>query len=118
MNAEQFVAAIRQYVAESAIVGTRKVLLAPPGRKPAQQLVESSQWFNVLDSSDQEQVMQIAASAVHDAMFSFMCVLDGARVIDDQRSEYHLLCVNPQNRATVQLTARKKMIACTSCTKR
>ncbi|WP_157886877.1 hypothetical protein [Hymenobacter sp. PAMC 26628] len=104
MNAEQFVEAIKQYVAESAIKGTSEVLSVPPGRNPAAQLIESSQWYNSLNSQGQEQVMLIAADAVHAAIFSFLCVLDGAKVIDAQHLEYHLFSVNPQNGSSTQLS--------------
>lgn len=108
MNAEQFVLAIRKYVADSVIKSTPEVLATPPGRSPAAQLVKNSQWYNALDIYDQEQVIAIAAQAVHDAMFSFMCVLDGASVIDEEHSEFHLFCINPQNGASEQLSGSEE----------
>jgi len=104
MNAEQFVEAIRLYVADSAIKSTAEILSAPPGRKPAKQLLINSQWYNSLDTQSKEQVEAIVARAVHDAIFSFMSVLDGASVIDEDHSEFQLICVNPLNGSKVQLT--------------
>lgn len=104
MNAEQFVEAIRLYVADSVIDSIPEMLQAPPGRKPAAQLIKSSEWFKSLDSQNREQVMIVVAKAVHDTIFSFMCVLDGASVIDEQHSEFRLLCVNPSNGSSVQLS--------------
>lgn len=104
MNSEQFTEAVRRYVADAAINDTAQLLLAPPGRQPAASLVKSSRWYNSLTPQDQEQVMLIAADAVHGAMFGFMCVLDGARVIDEEHSEFHLFSVNPVDNITTRIS--------------
>ena len=104
MNAEQFVEAIRLSVADSVIQSTPEILSVPPGRKPAKQLMASSQWYNSLDTQNKEQVMAVVAMAVHDAIFSFMCVLDGASVIDEAHSEFQLFSVNPSDGSKTQLS--------------
>lgn len=104
MNAEQFVKAIRAQVADSVIESIPELLSNPPGRKPAKQLLDSSQWFKSLDDQSKKEVMLIVSRAVHDALFSFMCVLDGVSVIDKQHSEFQLFCVNSFSGASTQLS--------------
>lgn len=82
MNASEFVASIRTQVLESATEGTITNLQHPPGRRPASSLVSLSQWFNALSVIDQERVREVAALASHGAVFGFLAVLDGVRVIE------------------------------------
>ena len=55
----------------------------PAGRRPATEIVERSTWFNALTPDDQGRVKEVAADAVKAALFSLLCVLDGARAIED-----------------------------------
>lgn len=108
MNAEQFVVAIRKYVADSIVDDTIQLLLKPPGRQPAATLVKSSEWYKSLLPQDQKQVMTIVADAVHAAIFGFMCVLDGVKVIDDAHSEFQLFSVNPTTNISTQLSGSEE----------
>jgi hypothetical protein len=84
VNADVFVDRIFQVVRESAISGTRTWLERPPGRAPQEKLVELSEWYNALDSTDRQRVMEVVTEAVDDAVFGFLCVLDGVRSIQDR----------------------------------
>ena len=48
--------------------------------------------------------MIVVARAVHDAIFSFMSVLDGVSIIDEEHSEFQLFCVNPLDGSKTQLS--------------
>lgn len=83
MNAFEFVAAIRSEVQDSATDGTMSLLRQPPGRRPAPSLVSLSKWFNALSEADRERVREVAALASHEAVFGFLAVLDGVRIIEN-----------------------------------
>jgi len=57
--------------------------------------VELSQWFNALSLPDQARLKEVVEIAVHSALFGTLCVLDGARAIEDRpnKSELQLLAV-------------------------
>jgi hypothetical protein len=84
MNAAEFVAAIRTEVQDSAAEETISLLQRPPGRRPAPALVSLSQWFNSLPEADRQRIREVAAMASHAAVFGFLSVLDGVRVIEDE----------------------------------
>lgn len=83
MNASEFITAIRSEVQESATDETMSLLQRPPGRRPATLLASLSQWFNALSEADRQGVREVAAMASHAAVFGFLAVLDGVRVIED-----------------------------------
>jgi hypothetical protein len=83
MNAEEFIHAIKLAVRDAAINNTIDVLARPPGRKPSQELLRTSEWYNSLDARGRAILAEIVAIAVDDAIFGFLCVLDGVRAIED-----------------------------------
>ena len=82
MNKEEFIAAIKVTVHDSAIKGMQSNLTFPPGRKPHKKVKDSSRWFNSLPEEDKHQVEEVIKQAVHASVFSFLCVLDGVSVIE------------------------------------
>ena len=92
MDRERFVDLIRLYVQESAIADTISILSWPPGRRPRQELLVLSTWFNGLAFDDRQNVERVIEETAHAAVFGFLCVLDGCRVIE-----------NPPERGTLDL---------------
>jgi hypothetical protein len=84
MNASEFIAAIRTEVKDSAAEETISLLQRLSGRRPAPALISLSQWFNALPEADRQRVREVAAMASHAAVFGFLAVLDGVRVIEDE----------------------------------
>jgi len=84
MDAEQFVDRVRKSVMEGAVDDTLAILLDPPGRRPAPQLVAISEWYRGLAANDREMVGRALALASHGAVFGVFAILDGARRIDDE----------------------------------
>jgi hypothetical protein len=82
MTAEEFIDTIRLVVRDSAVEGTLSLLENPPGRRPAKQLVELSQWFAGLDDRDKQMLTELARLVAHDAVFGMLCVLDGVRQVE------------------------------------
>jgi hypothetical protein len=83
MNAPDFVDAIRSEVRDAATQDVMSLLERPPGRRPVDNLVALSKWFNGLSDEDKKHAREIAAMASHQASFGFLAVLDGVRVIEN-----------------------------------
>ena len=83
MNKERFVDAIRLAVQDAAVTDTISLLSRPPGRKPAESLVDLSAWFNELATRDRQNVEHVVEMAARAAVFGFLCVLDGVRTIEN-----------------------------------
>ncbi len=83
MNAEEFVSAIQSEVQEPTAQGLIELLEQPPGRKPAADLMALSQWYNALSHDDQQRLREVVDMTSRDAIFGFLAVLDGVRVIED-----------------------------------
>lgn len=83
MDRELFVDAVRLVVRDSAVTNTISVLSQPPGRNPDQTLVGLSGWFDSLPLQDRQNIERIVQITAHDAVFGMLCVLDGARAIED-----------------------------------
>jgi hypothetical protein len=87
MNAVEFVAIVRRVVGNTAIRDTISSLEYPPGRRPAQDLVSQSNWFKALDKEQKAIVEGVIQSSVENAIFGFLSILDGVRVVEDTREK-------------------------------
>lgn len=83
MDREIFVKAVKKNVRDSAISGTIKSLINPPGRKPEQELMMLSHWYNGLNEINKEMLIKVIERAVDQSVFGFLAVVDGVRVIED-----------------------------------
>jgi hypothetical protein len=83
MSPSEFVDSIKTEVRDASSSDTITQLRTPTGRRPAENLRRLSAWFNQLSESDQQTVAEIAAMASHNAVFGFLCVLDGVRPIQE-----------------------------------
>ncbi|MDH0863145.1 hypothetical protein [Mitsuaria sp. GD03876] len=96
MNSEAFVEAIQKFVRDSAVESTVSLHQAPPGRRPAADLVARSNWFNALSADDVARVEEMMAQAAHAAVFGFLAVLDGVRTIDTENGRFELFYVGDE----------------------
>jgi len=97
MNKDEFIAAIKVAVHDSAINGVKTNLLSPPGRNPHEKAKESSRWFLSLPEEDKHQVEEIIKQAVHASVFGFLCVLDGVRAIESTPEKGNLELIFNKN---------------------
>lgn len=58
-------------------------LTEPPGRRPAQELIELNKWYLTLSAPDRQALRRALAEASHAAVFGLLAVLDGVRTIDE-----------------------------------
>jgi hypothetical protein len=87
MDAKEFVTKIKRAVRDSAIDETIRVLQLPPGRRPRVELLKQANWYRSLSFEDQQMLTQVIANAVNRAVFGFLSVLDGVRVIEDDEKK-------------------------------
>lgn len=97
MNKDEFIAAIKVAVHDSAIKGIKTNLASPPGRKPHEKTKETSRWFNSLPDEDKHQVEEIIKQAVHASVFGFLCVLDGVSAIESTSEKGSLELIFTKN---------------------
>ncbi|WP_148313960.1 hypothetical protein [Sorangium cellulosum] len=93
MTPEKFVASIQKNVLEAATEATVATLEHPPGRRPEKNLIEASRWFGTLSDQDRATLRRVLNMAAHHAVFGFLAVLDGSRVIEDdaEKGEFRLI---------------------------
>lgn len=84
MNGQNFTEIIVEVVRKTAITGSIEYLKEPPGRKPPEEVVRLSEWYNSLSDKDKENLNRTVAMAVDDSLFGFLAVLDGVRTIEDE----------------------------------
>ena len=83
MNTQTFIDAIKQVVIEESKIGIQSNLEKPPGKKPARELVELSDWYKSLDIKDRSMILKLVRESIEMAVFGFLCVLDGVRAIEN-----------------------------------
>lgn len=91
MQTEQFVKIIKQVVSNSSVSGVQKLLKSPPGRQPDPNLINISNFYNSLTTSEQGLINEIIRFSVDEAVFGFLCVLDGVRAIEDDEIKGDLI---------------------------
>ena len=84
MNKEEFIQLIKSEVSDSAVKSIQENLIAPPGRKPSPELLAQSKWYKSLSIEHKAIMHQIISEAVNEAVFGFLCVIDGVRSISSQ----------------------------------
>lgn len=98
MKADEFVSAIQRYVLESSVGSTISNLAYPPGRRVAPDLLAPSEWSNSLSAVEADMLRAVAGEAARSAVFGFLAVLDGTRVIDSEKGTFELHHVGREKR--------------------
>jgi hypothetical protein len=103
MDSDEFIDAIRKFVHDTAIRDTTRVITNPPGRGYPRMVADRTAWVNSLDAEGQKQLQSVIRQAVHAAVFGFLCVLDGTRIIEDgpDRGEFRLIYKSSQGEMLV-----------------
>lgn len=90
MDAREFVDVIKRVVRDGANSGTLSMLERPPGRRPSAEVSENSTWYQSLDEGQRARLSSIVRGAVDQAVFGFLCVIDGVRAIENGESNGRL----------------------------
>lgn len=93
MQADEFINAIKMYVRDAALNDTIASLQSPPGRKPAEYLKQLSKRYKAFSTEEKESIHSMMEYAIHSAIFGFLCVIDGARVIEntEEKGDFTLM---------------------------
>lgn len=83
MTPEFFVESLEKHCRDGAVEDCIANLMKPPGRKPAESLVQLSSWFRALPPNDQEMVALAMKQSADATLFGVLCVIDGVRVIEN-----------------------------------
>lgn len=103
MDKESFVLGVKRHAAEGAARAVIRTLSKPPGRKPAQEVVQRSQHFNQLGEADKKFVEEVVQEAVSQAIFSFLCVLDHVAFLENGngKGRFELYYLAPDGKRTL-----------------
>jgi hypothetical protein len=71
MNAEQFIDVIKEVISEGSVKGVQSILVKPPGRKPSENLVAISEWYNNLNDGSKSMVIRIIRDLLRWGFFHF-----------------------------------------------
>lgn len=83
MNTEEFVNSIKHVVRDSTISGVISLIECPPGRSPKKNLLELSKYYQEKNDEEKKIIREIIQLSTDNAIFGFLCVLDGVREFDD-----------------------------------
>jgi hypothetical protein len=96
LDPDRFVQLIVDHVRAPAIEGSVEIFRDPPGRRPAAELVELSRWFTGLTSDDQAFLVRAMTTAVDNALFGVMAMLDGVRSINPRQGTNQRLVLHAE----------------------
>lgn len=118
MTPSDFIHVLKSEVRDAAASDTISQIRTQSGRRPPEVIRKLSAWFNQLWEADQQAVAEVASMSAQRAVFGFLCVLDGVRVIEDGEhcGEFELNYVQ-QGQANVRLNP-SQVIRFTTCATR
>jgi hypothetical protein len=95
MKPEDFVRALKHECRDAAVLGCVENCRHPPGRKPGEELVAISKWFNALPEADRELVVGAMRHTADATLFGVLCVLDGVRTVEPagEKTEFNLCAI-------------------------
>ena len=91
MNNEEFVDGLKLHVRDAAVSDVINKLKEPPGRRILPQIKLLSEWYNSLEEDDITKINSIIELTAHEVLFGVLTVLDGARIIDEEKGQLELI---------------------------
>ncbi|MCP4593041.1 MAG: hypothetical protein GY842_20090 [bacterium] len=111
MDAERFIMAIKKCVHNPAVRGALESIAQPPGRCPPAEDLRLADWLKELPDTDRTNVGNIVDTAVAHALFGFLCVLDGVRVVEDSptKGRFELYYISDSERTLLNDPTREPL---------
>lgn len=81
METQKFVELVKLAVRDNAVSATLSHLHHSPRKRPSADLQKNAAWYQSLDETQRERRSSIVRTAADQAVFGFLCVIDGARAI-------------------------------------
>jgi hypothetical protein len=96
MDGQKLVDLLKLVVRDAAASGEMSVLDKPPGQKPRSELLERSAWYHSLQNDEKRILSSIIFDTATQAVFGFLCVLDGVRQIENglDKGRFELRYIN------------------------
>ncbi len=82
MDSQEFVDLLKLVVRDAAVSGEMSALEKPPGRQPSSEVLKRSAWYHSLQDDEKRILSSIVFDVAAQAVFGFLCVLDGVRQIE------------------------------------
>lgn len=83
MDSQEFVDVVKHVVGDGAVSATLSGLEHPPGRRPEKETKDRADWYASLDENGRRLLASTVRVAVEQALFNFLCVLDGVSAIEN-----------------------------------
>ena len=96
MNQLEFIKKLNKIVKENGYKDIISTLEDPSGRRPAETLKEMSEFYNSQDSK--EVINNIISFSIESTIFSFLCLLDGVRKLDNENGSLQLFYDNSNSK--------------------
>lgn len=90
MDSKEFISALKVAVRDATIKSIVKVAQNPPGKKVSLEKKTRAIWLNSLNNEQIDMINSLVTEATDSAIFGFLCVLDGVRVIEDTEDKGRL----------------------------
>lgn len=90
MTTETFIDVVKEVVRDASVDSVETLLRHVPGRSPDKRLVALSAWHTALSDTDKQMVTQVIKEAVDEAVFGFLCVLDGVSVVEPDSGDFEV----------------------------
>ncbi len=87
MDKKSFIEGVRACVRDVAVEGMYSNAANPPGRRPSRRELEIAEWIRGLSARDAKNIRYLIQESVDEAVFGFLCVLDGVRKVTDEEGE-------------------------------
>lgn len=91
MDQIEFIKSIKEVVTESTTHSIEEAITNPPGKVVEETLIDLAKWFRSLSEKEKNMIRMIIKYSADDAVFGFLCVLDGVRAIEDSYYKGKLL---------------------------
>lgn len=109
MNSDEFVYAFKQAVKDGSAQETISVLKSPPGRRPANDIVEMSKFYNNLEEGDKETIEKIIQYVASGAAFGALCVLDGVKAVEASGEKGEISLIYNKNGQSININENKDL---------
>lgn len=83
MNETSFIESLKLVLRAGTIMDVSKTIENPPGKKPNENLINLSKWFNSLNEEEKNLLRRVIELSVDSSIFGFLCLLDGVRAIEN-----------------------------------
>jgi hypothetical protein len=83
MDETSFIESLKLVLRAGTIKDVSKTIENPPGKRPNENLINLSRWFNSLNEEEKNLLRRVIELSVDSSIFGFLSILDGVRTIEN-----------------------------------